>query len=271
MPIDSIPYCRSQCYMPLVDENGDGLTPSHARNGERKYRYYVSRNLQAQGSAPSRGSWRLPARELEDRVAAAVREMLDDQASVIEAAQKTDIDSRQIDQVLHAARTWSHRLQSETEQTAALVALVERVELKCDGMGVSIKLPIACTEKSRAQLSDAVAITRSFPMQLKRRGVESRLIVGDHNRSAATVDLPLLKAVARAHRWFEASSSSHSQRRSRAPAGRFEAADFGERNTQPHLPANLFFRPREHDVAQLGCLISRKETAAPWPPFLFFC
>jgi hypothetical protein len=86
----------------LVAENGDGLTPSHA---QRKYRYYVSRNLQAQGSAPSRGSWRLPARELEDRVAAAVREMLDDQASVIEAAQKTDIDSRQIDQVLHSART----------------------------------------------------------------------------------------------------------------------------------------------------------------------
>src|SRR6202030_1343995 len=41
----------------LVDENGDGLTPSHARKGERKYRYYVSRNLQAQRSAPSRGGW----------------------------------------------------------------------------------------------------------------------------------------------------------------------------------------------------------------------
>jgi hypothetical protein len=54
----------------------------------------------------------------------------------------------------------------------AIVALVDRVELKCDGMGVSIKLPIADPEKSRAQLSDAVAITRSFPMQLKRRGVE---------------------------------------------------------------------------------------------------
>jgi site-specific DNA recombinase len=68
---------------------------------------------------------------------------------------------------------------------------------------VSIKLPIAGTEKSRTQLSDAVAITRSFPMQLKRRGVELRLIVGDHNRSAATVDLAPLKAVARAHRWFD--------------------------------------------------------------------
>ncbi len=80
---------------------------------------------------------------------------------------------------------------------------MNRVELKCKGMGVSIKLPIADTEKSRAQLSDAVAITRSFPMQLKRRGGELRLIVGDHNRSAATVDLSLLKAVARAHRWFD--------------------------------------------------------------------
>ncbi len=153
------------------------LTPSHARKGERKCRYCVSRNFPAQGSTPARIGWRLPARELKKRVAAAVREMLDDQASVLEAAQKTDIDSRQIDRVLHAARTWSPRLQSDAEQTAALGALVERVELKCDGMGVSIKLPIAGTEKSRAQLSDAVAIARSFPMQLKRRGVELRLIV----------------------------------------------------------------------------------------------
>ncbi len=65
------------------------------------------------------------------------------------------------------------------------------------------RAPVPGAEKSRAQLSDAVAITRSFLMQLKRRGVELRLIVGDRDRSAATVDLPLLKAVARAHRWFD--------------------------------------------------------------------
>ena len=129
--------------------------------------------------------------------------MLDDQTSVLEAAQKTGIDSRQINRVLHAARSWSHRLQSEAEQTSALAALVDRVELKNDGMGVSIKLPIADTEKSGSHLSEAVAITRAFPMQLKRRGVELRMIVGDHHRSAATVDLSLLKAVARAHRWFD--------------------------------------------------------------------
>ncbi len=187
----------------LVDENGAGLTPSHARKGERKYRYYVSRNFPAQGLAPSRVGWRLPARELEDRVAAAVGEMLGDESAVLEAAHKTDINSSQVDRVLHAARTWRHRLQSEAEQTSAIGALVDRVELKADGIRVSIKLPIASAEKSRAQLPDQVAIARSFPMQLKRRGVELRLIVGDHNRSAGIVDLSLLKAVARAYRWFD--------------------------------------------------------------------
>jgi hypothetical protein len=187
----------------LVDENGDGLTPSHARKGDRKYRYYVSRNFPAQGLAPSRVGWRLPARELEDRVAAAIREMLDDESSVLEAAQKTTHDSGRIERVLHAARSWSRLLQSEAEQTSAIAALVDRVELKSDGIMVSIKLPIAGAEKSPAQVPDQVAIARSFPMQLKRRGVELRMIVGDHNRSAAIVDLSLLKAVARAHRWFD--------------------------------------------------------------------
>ncbi len=187
----------------LVDENGVGLTPSHARKGERKYRYYVSRNFPAQGAIPARLGWRLPARELEDRVAAAIREMLDDESSVLEAAQKTSHDSARIERVLHTARNWSRLLQSEAEQTSALDAAVDRVDLKSDGIRVSIKLSVAGAEKSRAQLLDQVTIARWFPMQLKRRGVELRMIVGDHNRSAAIVDLPLLKAVARAHRWFD--------------------------------------------------------------------
>jgi site-specific DNA recombinase len=187
----------------LVDENGAGLTRSHARKGERKYRYYISRNFPAHGLVPSRLGWRLPARELEDRVAVAVGEMLSEESAVLEAAQRTDINSSQVDSVLHAARTWRHRLQSEAEQTSAIGVLVERVELKSDGIRVSINLPIAGAERSRTQLPDQVAIARSFPMQLKRRGVELRLIVGDHNRSAAIVDLSLMKALARAHRWFD--------------------------------------------------------------------
>src|SRR3981189_1318117 len=43
----------------LVDENGDGLTPSHTRKGERKYRYYGSRNRSSQAVGASRGGSRV--------------------------------------------------------------------------------------------------------------------------------------------------------------------------------------------------------------------
>ena len=131
-----------------------GLTPSHARKGERKYRYYVSRTIAAQGAIPARLGWRLPARELEGRVAAAIREMLDDESSVLEAAQRTTHDSGRIEPVLHSARSWSRLLQSEAGRTSAIAALVDRVELKSDGIRVSIKLPIVGAEKFLAQVPD---------------------------------------------------------------------------------------------------------------------
>jgi site-specific DNA recombinase len=89
----------------LFDENGDGLTPSHARKGDRRYRYYVSRNLITHPSGQSPSGWRLPARQIEDSVAAAVREMLDDETSVLHAAQDTDADPPRVDRVFQAAHS----------------------------------------------------------------------------------------------------------------------------------------------------------------------
>jgi DNA invertase Pin-like site-specific DNA recombinase len=160
-------------------------------------------HLPGRSDTPMPRGWRLPAQELEDRVAAAIGQMLGDESALLEAAQRTDINSSQVDRVLHAARSWRQRLQAEAERTSEIAALVERVELQSDGITVSIRLPITDAEKSQARLSDPIPIARSFPMQLKRRGVELQLIVGDHHRSAAIVDLSLLKAVARAHRWFD--------------------------------------------------------------------
>jgi hypothetical protein len=85
--------------------------------------------------------------------------MLDDQTAVLEAAQKTDLGSRHINQVLEAARTWNNRLGSEAEQPDALAVLVNRVELKSDGVDVSIRLPIPSAEKSQSQVSEKAAGT----------------------------------------------------------------------------------------------------------------
>ena len=61
----------------LFDDSGQSLTPSHAVKGERRYRYYVSRNL-INGTADSeRGGWRLPAPEIERTVASAAYTILE--------------------------------------------------------------------------------------------------------------------------------------------------------------------------------------------------
>src|SRR5262249_11340183 len=50
----------------------------------------------------------------------------------------------------------------------------------------------------------ALVITRDVPLQIKRRGVEMRIIIEDAPTRASTVDPVLLREVARAHRCFDA-------------------------------------------------------------------
>jgi hypothetical protein len=81
----------------LVDPSGSPSILRHsvqtrsaiASSGALAGRGHISRNLPAQGAVPSRLGWRLPARELEGRGAAAIRQMLDDQTAVLEAAHET--------------------------------------------------------------------------------------------------------------------------------------------------------------------------------------
>jgi site-specific DNA recombinase len=182
----------------LFDEHGEGLTPSHARKGERRYRYYVSRSLITGTANPAQRGWRLPARQIEDGVAAAVREILDDESSILQTAQDWDTDSSRAEGVLQAARTWSRRVQSEVEKAPALATLVNRVDLGRDGMRVCLRLPLAVSETSAPGLPNDAVMTRFFPMLMKRRGVELRLVVGNRHGPAPSVDLTLLKAIARA-------------------------------------------------------------------------
>jgi site-specific DNA recombinase len=165
----------------LFDEHGEGLTPSHARKGERRYRYYVSRKLITGTADPAQRSWRLPAREIEASVAVAVHEMLDDESSILQTLQDRDSDSR-VEVVLQAARTWSRRVQSQAESTKALATLVTRVDLQRHGMRISIKLPLPAPE-TPAGLPAEIMLTRFFPLQMKRRGVELRLVVENRHGS----------------------------------------------------------------------------------------
>jgi len=71
------------------------------------------------------------------------------------------------------------------------------VELRQDGIRPTLSLASLVVPEVD---SKAVTIVRDIPMQMKRRGVGMRLIIGD--TGPARMDRALLKTIVRAHKWF---------------------------------------------------------------------
>ena len=188
----------------LFDASGTALTPSHARKGERRYRYYISRGLTISPAHRVPDGWRLPATEFERTVVAAAQRMLADEPAIATAVQDAGVAAHRILSILETTRDWNDKLRSTTGTAAALAALVHRVELSRDGLRLSLKVPMPATPgAAEGPPSPDAIITRFVPIQLKRRGVELRLVIPGVHPQMPKVDLALLKAVGRARRWFD--------------------------------------------------------------------
>ena len=187
----------------LFDESGQSLTPSHAAKGERRYRYYVSRSL-IKGPADSTGrGWRLPAPEIERIVAAVALNILNDQGAIATAAHASGVPDHRLPSIFSEAKAWSKRLRSEVDAEAALKALVERVDLTDSSIRLALKIPISSADAKPSANAGELRIARLVPIQIRRRGVEMRLVIHGSDAPAARADLALLKAVARARQWSE--------------------------------------------------------------------
>jgi site-specific DNA recombinase len=104
---------------------------------------------------------------------------------------------------MQSASAWSRRLRFEAETSATLTALIDRVELSAEGFRLALKLPTQLAPTAEAASHACVAVARFIPMQIKRRGVELRLVMNGDRGKAPKADPALLKAIARAHRWFD--------------------------------------------------------------------
>jgi hypothetical protein len=128
--------------------------------------------------------------------------VLGDRPAIALALEESGVDLNRLPAVLKSAHSWRERLASSNEVAAALVELIERIQLGRESLHLSLKLPLALAEPNDASSPVSLLFSRLVPMQMKRRGVEMRIVLeGDSNPTR--VDLPLLKAVARARRWAD--------------------------------------------------------------------
>jgi site-specific DNA recombinase len=82
------------------------------------------------------------------------------------------------------------------ERDATLAALISRVELGRGAFRLTVDLqPLAGVRDE---------VTRDIPLQIKRRGVEMRLVVESDRPALVKADPTLVKEIARGHRCFNA-------------------------------------------------------------------
>lgn len=94
-----------------------------------------------------------------------------DRAAIVTEIEQSGFDASRTKSIIDAASAWSSRLRSEAEATEALGLLVDRVELRQDGIRLSIKLPIGSAEKLAGPGPTHLTLTRLIPMQMRRRGI----------------------------------------------------------------------------------------------------
>ena len=184
----------------VFDENGEPLYAQGAAKGGRRYRYFVARSLVRGTTADGKRGWRVPAPELERVVLTSARSILADQAALVVGIQDSSEAAENVEQILGIASNWSERLRNESEARAALGELIKHVQLTQTGLRVTVNIPVV---SGGAGPGDGISLSHFVPMRMRRRGVELRLILDGHTGGRQQVDAALLKALARAHAWFE--------------------------------------------------------------------
>ncbi|PLX35626.1 MAG: hypothetical protein C0605_09190 [Hyphomicrobiales bacterium] len=174
----------------IYDETGDRLCPSHARKGRRRYLYYISKRL-VHEPGNTENSWRLPARELEKTIIHGLTNLLKDEwqwMRVIGSAARTPDDLKRMK--AHIGEL-ANRLEASdpAEKQQVIKDLIMKIVITPGTIKVQIKIASA--------LHDI-----SLPFHTKRRGVESKVIIGGKKDAPASPDEKLVGLIQRSQQWW---------------------------------------------------------------------
>jgi len=87
-------------------------------------------------------------------------------------------------------------------ESMAAGSLIERVELKRDGMQITLNLRALLPADFMSAGGASLRITRAIPIQMRRRGVETRLVIPGEAVAVSRSDPALLRALSQGYQWF---------------------------------------------------------------------
>ena len=171
----------------LFDENGVRFKPTHTKKRERRYRYYISRHLATNNKTDhQRSNWRLPAKDLENKLTALVLDHLKKTGAGLLHPDASSETIRQLDQELKSL-----------EPSGDILACIERVDIRQGELQVTLNpANIGSLLKIEEDAFVEDALTLTSPFQHRKRGVETKLIL---NETSDAKDEKLINNQKRAH------------------------------------------------------------------------
>ena len=196
----------------LFDGKGNRMTPTHAVKSGKRYRYYISNNLIAganrgRDSEPGEGL-RVSAQEIEGHVVSAIAMFLADAQRVLTELCPGDTLPSLASAITRRARSLSGELKTGdgTDRYESIRSLIVLVRVDDDAICVELKRASLLEQLGipfdEASATASTPVKLMMPAELRRLGKEKRLIVAAH-APKANPDAALIKAIVRAHEWFE--------------------------------------------------------------------
>lgn len=185
----------------VFDETGDRLCPTYAKKDGRSHPYYISKRLN-QSAKDQVGGWRLPAKALEQAIVSAVLGMLKDEKQWIKLLINSDLTTDDYRDVRTEIASMQSKLTSgrRDEVREVINRIIHRIKIEPGKASIVF---------AKAVLMDAESVNEStpgqklsVPFQTRRRGVETRIILGSEISPDVNTDHNLISAVKRSFKWW---------------------------------------------------------------------
>lgn len=185
----------------VFDETGDRLCPTYAKKDGRTHAYYVSKRLMHAGEDDDTG-WRLPGQALEDAVVRAVRSLLEDEREWINLldAQKPSAN------IYSAARSEVETLKADLETKTgadaqqAIQRVVAKVTLEQGYITVMFRPDVLVAHESQRKVK--FGYQKRVAFNVRRRGVETKIVLGSLPQQERIYDQVLISAIKRSFKWW---------------------------------------------------------------------
>ena len=190
----------------IFDDQGIRMTPSHAVKKGKRYRYYVSRSLINGPRSDAPLGRRTPAGEIEQLVSERICQIFQDESSILDTVTAhTDDPAEQkwlLAKIKNIANEWSNKTPTETRQL--LLALIIRIDVHRKQVDIEIRpsalIQIATGKNLTPLVTDGPTITLSVDAELKRTGMETKMII-EGVRLKQKPDRSLVRLLVQAERY----------------------------------------------------------------------